>query len=113
MEFEMQRRPNVSREKIEKILKIHDEIGGCVKNIAKLAGSSTDTIEKVLIDRGESYLSKIIQFENETKEMRKMFSSGMSTTEIGKKFGISGDTVRKRCRDLLDKINQEKQELTI
>ena len=107
----MQRKPQVSREKIEEILKIHEEVGGCVKNIAKLAGSSTDTIKKVLIDRGESYLSAIIKYEKETEEIRAMYLSGMSTTEIGKHFGVKDGAVRHRCRDIIDKINEEKQKL--
>ena len=107
----MQQRPNISREKIEKILKIHDEIRGYVGNIAKLAGSSTDTVKNVLIDRGESYLSKIEEFEEDVRRMREMFLSGMSTTEIGKKFGVKNGAVRHRCRDLLDKIKEEKQKL--
>lgn len=107
----MQRRPLVSREKIEKILKIHDEMGGSNKDIGKLAGAGHETVKRVLNDRGASYLSEIDRFENETKEMREMFSSGMSTTEIGKKFGVKNGAVRHRCRDIIDKINEEKQKL--
>ena len=104
MEFEIQRRPNVSREKIEEIVRLANDPEITVSKIVEIVGSRNCTVNKILVDKGASYLSKISQFENETKEIRAMYLSGMSTTEIGKHFGVKDGAVRRRCRDLLNEI---------
>ena len=107
----MQRRPNISREKIEEIVRLANDPEITVSKIAEIVGSRNCTVNKILADKGSSYLSKIKEFEEDVRRMREMYLSGMSTTEIGKKFGVKDGAVRHRCRDLIDKINEEKRKL--